>query len=150
VDPELVGASSSACPLVDERDIGPRQEALAVARSYHRGEPVGDHRQASGISRPKASSVMASGSGPPRRPVSSASIAAISSAVSSRSKTSMFSAMRLGLVDFGDDRAHVLYPPAEHDLGGGLAAPRGDAADHRVLEGAGVVAIAVERDAADR
>jgi hypothetical protein len=49
VDPELVGASSSACPLVDERDIGPRQEALAVARSYHRGgryqnvmPPIGD------------------------------------------------------------------------------------------------------------
>jgi hypothetical protein len=33
--------------------------------------------------------------------VSSASIAAISLEVSSKSKTSMFSAMRLGLVDFG-------------------------------------------------
>ena len=57
--------------------------------------------QASGISRPKASRVMASGSGPPRLPVSSPSMAAISSAVSSKSKTSKFSAMRCGLVDFG-------------------------------------------------
>jgi hypothetical protein len=33
VDPELVGASSSACPLVERRDVGPRREAFAVARS---------------------------------------------------------------------------------------------------------------------
>ena len=57
--------------------------------------------QSSGISRPKASRVIASGSGPPRRPVSRPSIAAISSADSSKSNTLMFSAMRLGLVDFG-------------------------------------------------
>jgi hypothetical protein len=50
---------------------------------------------------PKALSVIASGSGPPRRPVSSASIAVSSSLVSSKSKTSRFSAMRCGLVDFG-------------------------------------------------
>src|SRR6185295_20336639 len=36
--------------------------------------------QASGMSRPKASSVTSSGSGPPRRPVSRASMAAISPA----------------------------------------------------------------------
>ena len=57
--------------------------------------------QASGISRPNASKVIASGSGPPRRPVSRPSIATILSADNSKSKTSMFSAMRLGLVDFG-------------------------------------------------
>ena len=57
--------------------------------------------QASGISRPKVSRVMLSGSGPPRTPVSSASIAASSSAVSSKSKTSKFSAMRAGVTDFG-------------------------------------------------
>jgi hypothetical protein len=94
--------------------------------------------------------VIASGSGPPRRPVSSASIAAISSGVSSKSKTSMFSAMRLGLVDFGDDRAPVLDPPAQHGLGGRLAVRLSDAADHGVVEGAGVLAVAVERDPADR
>jgi hypothetical protein len=57
--------------------------------------------QASGMSRPKASRVIASGSGPPRRPVSRLSMAVISSADSSKSNTAMFSAMRLGLVDFG-------------------------------------------------
>jgi transposase len=45
--------------------------------------------------------VIASGSGPPRRLVSSPSIAVIWSADRSKSKTSMFSAIRLGLVDFG-------------------------------------------------
>src|SRR5437016_9122382 len=44
---------------------------------------------------------MTSGSGPPRRPVSSSSIAAISSPESSKSNTLTFSAMRVGLVDFG-------------------------------------------------
>src|SRR5277367_6169990 len=57
--------------------------------------------QASGISRPYASRVIASGSGPPRRPVSRPSTAAISSADSAKSDTSMFSAMRVGSVDFG-------------------------------------------------
>src|SRR5215216_6266791 len=56
---------------------------------------------ASGISLPYASRVMLSGSGPPRTPVSSASIAAICSLASSKPKTSKFSAMRAGLVDFG-------------------------------------------------
>src|SRR5208283_3208339 len=63
---------------------------------------VAGHRdQASGISRPKLSRVMASGSGPPRLPVSSPSMAATSSVVSSKPSTSKFSAMRRGLVDFG-------------------------------------------------
>src|SRR6185437_11914918 len=63
---------------------------------------VAGHRgQASGICRPKLSRVMASGSGPPRLPVSSLSMAATSSVVSSKSNTSKFSAMRWGLVDFG-------------------------------------------------
>jgi hypothetical protein len=44
---------------------------------------------------------MVSGSGPPRTPVSSASIAAISSGDSSKSKTSKFSAIRLARTDFG-------------------------------------------------
>src|SRR5215216_3083201 len=57
--------------------------------------------QASGIGIPKASRVMSAGSGPPRLPVSSASIAASSPAVSSKLETSKFSAMRCGLVDFG-------------------------------------------------
>ena len=47
------------------------------------------------------SGLSASGSGPPRTPLSSASIAATSSAVSEKSKTSKFSAMRCGLTDFG-------------------------------------------------
>ena len=53
------------------------------------------------MSRPKAWSVIASGSGPPRWSVSRPSIAMISSSVKSKLKTSMFSAMRDGLVDFG-------------------------------------------------
>ena len=44
---------------------------------------------------------MSSGSGPPRMPVSSASIAVISLGVSAKSKTSKFSAIRCGLTDFG-------------------------------------------------
>src|SRR3954447_2159407 len=55
-----------------------------------------------------------------------------------------------GLGGLRDDRAPVLDAPAQHDLGGGLAVRRGDAADHSVLEGAGVLAIAIERDSADR
>ena len=45
--------------------------------------------------------VIAVGSGPPRRPVSRASMAAISSVESSKSKRLKFSLIRLGLVDFG-------------------------------------------------
>ena len=69
---------------------------IAKARARCRWVPY-----VSGMSRPKVSRVTASGSGPPRLPVSSASIAASSSSVSSKSKTSRFSAMRVGLVDFG-------------------------------------------------
>ena len=95
--------------------------------------------QASGMSRPNASRVMASGSGPPRWPVSRASIAASSSAVRSKSKTSKFSAIRAGLVDFGIDRAALLQVPAQHHLGGVLPCVVGDGADDRVLQGAGVL-----------
>jgi hypothetical protein len=68
--------------------------------------------QASGISRPKASKVIAAGSGPPRRPVSRPSIAAISSAESPKSNTLMFSAIRLGLVDFGMTERSCCRPSA--------------------------------------
>ena len=44
----------------------------------------------------------------------------------------------------------MLEAPAQHHLGGALAVRLGDLADHRVLEGAGVLAVAVEGDAADR
>ena len=44
---------------------------------------------------------MYSGSGPPRMPVSSRSIAVTSSGDNAKSKTSKFSAMRCGLTDFG-------------------------------------------------
>jgi hypothetical protein len=57
--------------------------------------------QSSGMGRPKASRVIASGSGPPRWPVSRASIGASSSAVRWKSKTSRFSTIRAGWVDFG-------------------------------------------------
>ena len=56
----------------------------------------------------------------------------------------------VGLGGLRDDRAPVLDPPAQHDLGGGLAVRLSDAADHGVLEGAGVLTVAVERDSADR
>ena len=57
--------------------------------------------QASGIWIPKFSRVICSGSGPPRTPVSRASIAASWSAVSSKSKRSKFSTIREGVTDFG-------------------------------------------------
>ncbi|WP_323187010.1 hypothetical protein [Streptomyces sp. NBC_00365] len=47
------------------------------------------------------SSLMTSGSGPLRSPVSRASMAATSSGVSAKSKTSKFSAIRCALTDFG-------------------------------------------------
>src|SRR5919206_895607 len=56
----------------------------------------------------------------------------------------------LGLHGLGDDRAAVLGPPAEHDLGRRLAVRLRDAADHRILQRRGVAAVAVEGDAADR
>jgi len=52
---------------------------------------------------------MASGSGPPRRSLSRPAILAISSGDSSKSKASMFSAMRLGLVDFGITEARARW-----------------------------------------
>lgn len=58
---------------------------------------------------PYVSSVMLSGSGPLCTPVSSASMAASSSAVRSVSKTSKFSAIRAGLNDFG-----IAERPAAH------------------------------------
>src|SRR3954462_12632113 len=57
-------------------------------------------------------------------------------------------AVRLGRL--GDDRAAVLQAPAQHDLGRCLAVGLGDLDDDRVLQGAGVLAVAVEGDAADR
>src|SRR6476620_3616921 len=58
-------------------------------------------RQASGISIANLSRVMSSGSGPPRTPVSSASIVASSSGSSWKSKTSKFSRIREVVTDFG-------------------------------------------------
>lgn len=68
------------------------------ARNGSQGGRI-DH--ASGMGPPKVSRVTASGSGPPRTPVSRASIWAISAVVSSKSKTSKFSVIRATLVDFG-------------------------------------------------
>jgi hypothetical protein len=127
-------------------------------RAYAGGKCVDGRRrrlggaaaQASGISRPKASRVIASGSGPPRRPVPRLSIAAISSAVSLKSNTLMFSVMRLGLVDFGMTERPWCRPPAQHHLGRGLSVGSGDGCDDRVIEGASVATVAVEGDTADR
>src|SRR6185503_9893175 len=55
-----------------------------------------------------------------------------------------------GLRGLRDDRATLLQAPAEHHLSGGLAVRPGDVDDDRVLQGAGVLAVAVEGDAADR
>ena len=67
--------------------------------------PVGsvfpERLSSSGMTRSNMSGRGTSGSGPLRTPVSSASILDCSSAVSSKSKTSKFSAIRPGLVDFG-------------------------------------------------
>ena len=72
-------------------------------------------RQASGISRPKVSRVIASGAGPPHAGVKGV-VAADSASVISKSKTSKFSAMRCGFVDFGNASA-LLQVPAQHHLG---------------------------------
>ena len=57
-------------------------------------------------------------------------------------------AVRLGRLR--DDGAALLQVPAQHHLRRGLAVGLGDLADHRVLERAAVLAVAVEGDAADR
>src|SRR4051812_19997746 len=57
-------------------------------------------------------------------------------------------AVRLGRLR--DDRASVLDAPAEHHLGRGLAVRLGDLRDDGVPQRAGVLALAVEGDAADR
>ena len=77
-------------------------------------------------------------------------MAASSSAVSSKSKTSKFSAIRDGRDRLRDRLASLLEVPAQHHLRRRLAVRRRDRADGRVLEGAPVLARAVERDAADR
>ena len=72
---------------------------VSERRLMRRSEPTSSRfcrrNHASGIGC-RLSSFTSAGSGPPRTPVSSASIAASSSAVSSKSKTSKFSAMRSG------------------------------------------------------
>ena len=57
-------------------------------------------------------------------------------------------AVRLGRLR--DDRAALLQVPAQHHLGGVLPCASAMRADDRVLQGAGVLAVAVEGDAADR
>src|SRR6201996_9698410 len=57
-------------------------------------------------------------------------------------------AVRLGRLR--DDRAALLDVPAQHDLGRALGVGLGDADDGRVFQGAGVLAVPVEGDAADR
>jgi hypothetical protein len=98
---------------------------------------------------PKFSRVMASGSGPPRTPVSSASVAASCSAVSSKSKTPKFSAIRDGVTRLRDRLTVLLQVPAQHHLRGRLAVCGGDLADHRVLQSRAVGTVAVERYSAD-
>ena len=49
-----------------------------------------------------------------------------------------------------DHRAALLDAPAQHHLGRALAVRLGDAGDDRVLQGAGVLTVAVEGDATDR
>ena len=71
--------------------------------------------------------------------------------LSSKSKTSMFSAMRLGLVDLGMTERPVLQAPAQHHLGG--ASCRGPARSAPITGSSRVLVcspVAVEGDAADR
>ena len=106
--------------------------------------------QASGMARPKASRVTSVGLGP----AADAGLERVdrgdSSSVSSKSKTSMFSAMRCRLGRLRDHRAALLEVPAQHHLRRRLAVRLGDPGDGRVFERAGVLAVAVEGDAADR
>ena len=77
-------------------------------------------------------------------------MAASSSAVRSKSKTSRFSAIRLGLVDFGITERPCCTPHRSITCAGDLPCAFAIVADHRILQGAGVLAVAVERDPADR
>jgi hypothetical protein len=81
---------------------------LALCSAFATVELLGHRRQASTRHRSGLGDVATErfegdgvGLGPPRWPVSKLSIAASSSVLSSKSKTSMFSAMRCALVDFG-------------------------------------------------
>src|SRR5438270_11482047 len=55
-----------------------------------------------------------------------------------------------GLGGLRNDRASLLQTPAQHHLGGRLAVSSGEVADDRMVEGAGVIGVAVGGDAADR
>src|SRR4051794_26447278 len=55
-----------------------------------------------------------------------------------------------GLGRLRNDGATLLQMPAQHHLRRALAVRLGDLADNRVLQRAAVIAVAVERDAADR
>jgi hypothetical protein len=102
------------------------------------------------MGRPKFSRVIASGSGPPRWPVSRASIAG--ELVGRELEVEDVEVLRdpLWLRRLRDHRTAPLQVPAQHHLRRGLVMGLGDATDHRVLQGAGVVTVAVEGDAADR
>ena len=67
-------------------------------------------------------------------------MAAISSPANLKSKTSMFSAIRLGFMDFGMTERPCSQAPSQHHLGWGLAVFGGDATDDWVIEGACMVA----------
>ena len=92
---------------------------------------------------------MVSGSGPPRTPVSSASIATIWSLESSKSKTSKFSAMRVGLRRLRNRGSPLLQVPSQHHLSGRLAVLPRDLLQRRVVECA-LLTTTVRSDPADR
>ena len=62
----------------------------------------------------------------------------------------MFSAIRAGLVDFGITERPCCRCQRSITCAGVLPCVFGDATDDRVFQGAGVLAVAVEGDAADR
>ena len=92
---------------------------------------------------------MLAGSGPPRMPVSRASMAPTSSSVSWKSKMSMFSAMRCGLTDFGIAQKPCSMCQRRTTCAGVLPCLRRQLGDDSLLED-GRVLRAVGVDAADR
>jgi hypothetical protein len=93
--------------------------------------------------------VITSGSGPPRWPVEGVDGRELFGGEVEVEYVDVFGdPLRFGRL--GDHRAALLQVPAQHHLGRGFAVGLGDAADHWVLQGAGVLPVAVEGNAADR
>lgn len=98
---EVDTATNDAVRIYPRVSPSPNRLLLVVVRGCLARDRRDGACYASGISRPKASGVTVSGSGPPRTPVFSSSRAVISGALSSKSNTSKLAAIRAEFTDFG-------------------------------------------------